>query len=159
MRFSKLATAAVVAALLGVGLAYAQTAPTVKNYFARCAGTLPCDNILNIGGTAQYRNRGTVTQITSISTGVTLNATSGTITTVSQTIAAGAEGVFQVTNSAVGANDVIILSMSNAGAGTFIAAVSQVAAGSFTITITNLDAAAAGNSALTINFAVIKSLA
>lgn len=135
-------------------LLYAQ-AYTVKNYFQQCSG-VACDNILNIGGTLTYRNRGTVTQITSISTGVTINATSGTITTVSQTVAGGAEATFVVTDSAVVATDNIILTVGNAGAGVFIGSVSNIGAGSFTITLSNVDAAA-GNSVLTINFLVIKS--
>lgn len=141
-------------------LVFAQGA-TVKNYFSTCSGAR-CDNVLNIGGTLEYENRGTVTQATSITTGVTLNTTSGTITTVSQTIAAGAEAEFTVTNSTVGVNDVVIVNLADTASGAggpFIVTVSDVKAGSFKIAIANPHAANAGNSVLKVNFAVIKSAA
>ena len=97
-----------------------------------------------------------VTQATSITTGVTCNALSGVITTVSQTVAGGAEASFTVTNSEVAATDVVVVSIkTHTSAGLFFAAVTQVAAGSFRISLTNLDTAA-GNNVLVLNFAVIK---
>lgn len=155
------------ASLIGVmlvtpaGDALAQ-AITVKNYLARCAGTLPCDNVLNIGGTLRVRGQGTVTQITSITTGVTLNANSGVITTVSQTIAAAGEAEFTVTDSLVAATDVVIVNVAsiNGGAGgPFQATISAVAAGSFVIALSNAHAANAGNSVLVLNFTVIHAAA
>jgi hypothetical protein len=110
----KISLGLVAALVLVASFAYA--APTVKNYFTGCSG-FQCDNVLNIGGTLTFKNRGTVTQITTIATGVTINATSGTITTVSQTTAGGAEVTFVVTNSKVAATDTIALSVVNAGAG------------------------------------------
>lgn len=99
-----------------------------------------------------------VTQATSISTGVTCSAYSGVITTVSQTVAAGAEAQFTVTNTKVAATDVVVASIkTHTSAGTFIAAVTAVAAGSFQITLTNLHASAAGDNVLVINFVVIKA--
>lgn len=99
-----------------------------------------------------------VTQATSITTGVTINAPCGTITTVSQTIAAAGEASFTVTNSVVEANDVVIVNVKThtSGGGPFIAYVSAVAAGSFQITLTNPAAAAAGDNVLVLSFAVIK---
>lgn len=103
---------------------------------------------------------GAVTQATSITTGVTLNTVCGTITTVSQTVAAGAEADFVVTNSQVAATDVVVACIkSTASAGTFIVAVAAVAAGSFTLRLTNLHAANAGDNTILINFAVIKGVA
>ncbi|RVN04658.1 hypothetical protein [Sinorhizobium meliloti] len=101
-----------------------------------------------------------VTQLTSITTGVTCNAYSGVITTVSQTVAAGAEAEFTVTNSKVAATDVVVACIkTHTSAGTFDVSVSAVAAGSFKLRLTNLDAAAAGNNVLVINFLVLKAAA
>lgn len=98
-----------------------------------------------------------VTQITSITTGVTCNSLTGVITTVSQTVAAGAEADFVVTNSKVAATDVVTVNIkTHTSAGTFAAVVAAVAAGSFTIRLTNLDASAAGNNVLVLNFIVHK---
>lgn len=99
---------------------------------------------------------GTVTQATSITTGVTLNKLTGQITTVASTLAAAAEATFTVTNSQVTAKDVVVLSTTYAGAGTAQCYCSKVAAGSFDITLTNLHASAAFDAALTINFVVLK---
>lgn len=100
-------------------------------------------------------DRGTVTQATSITTGVTCNAMAGTITTVSQTVAAGAEASFTVTNNRVKATDVVNVSIkSTASAGKFIPWVSATADGSFEVTVTNVDAAA-GNNTLVLNFVVL----
>lgn len=102
---------------------------------------------------------GTVTQLTSITTGVTLNTVSGAITTVSSTLAAGAEATFQVTNSQLASTDVVVVNIgATSSAGTPMAFVSAVADGSFDITISNLHASAALNNTLTINFAVVKAV-
>jgi hypothetical protein len=101
-----------------------------------------------------------VTQATSITTGVTCNALTGVITTVSQTVAAGAEAEFTVTNSEVAATDVPVVAIkTHTSAGDFIAAVSAVSDGSFKIRLTNLHASTAGNNVLVINFAIIKAAA
>ena len=117
--------------------------------------------------TAHYRNgdgavvandQAAVTQATSITTGVTCNAYSGVITTVSQTVAAGAEADFVVTNSKVAATDNVVVNIkTHTSAGSFIAAVSAVAAGQFTIRLTNLHASAAGDNVLVLNFRVLKN--
>lgn len=100
-----------------------------------------------------------VTQASSITTGVTCNAYSGVITTVSQTVAGGAEASFTVTNNKVAATDVVLVSIkTHTSAGLFFPAVTAVAAGSFQISLANLDAAA-GNNVLVINFAVVKCAA
>jgi len=102
---------------------------------------------------------GTVTQITNSSTGVTLNTTTGQITTVALTTAAGAEEVFTVTDSSVAATDIPVVTTTYAGAGTILVGVKKVVAGAFDIVITNLHASAAFNAAAVINFAVIKGSA
>jgi len=103
---------------------------------------------------------GAVTQLTSISTGVALDAIAGTITTVSTTLAAAAEADFVVTNSKVAATDVVVANIkSTASAGTPLVSVVAVAAGSFTVRITNLHASAALDNTLLINFVVVKAQA
>jgi len=102
---------------------------------------------------------GAVTQITSASTGVTLNKVCGQITTVALTTAAAAEEVFTVTNSAVAAEDVIGLSTTYDGGGTPLLSVKAVADGSFDVVITNVHATAALDALMVINFAVVKAVA
>ena len=105
---------------------------------------------------------GVVTQITSRSTGVTLNKPSGTITTATTSLAAEASADFVVTNSFVGIDDVVVLSMQSGAvaAGTRVN-VAAVAAGSFTIRVHNGNVAAgtAETGAILINFVVIKGAA
>lgn len=110
-------------------------------------------NVTGKGFTAT--DGGTVTQASSITTGVTLNTTTGQITTVSTTLAAAGEAAFVVTNSVVAATSVVVASLaSTSSAGTPFVGVSAIAAGSFTILITNLHASAALDNTLTINFMV-----
>jgi hypothetical protein len=108
---------------------------------------------LNIGPSA------TVTQLTNRSTGVTVNASSGQITTDATSLAAGAEATFIVTNNKVSAKSVVVVNMaSGATADTSVAVVSAVAAGSFSVTLTNLNAATADTGAGVINFVVINGV-
>jgi hypothetical protein len=114
-----------------------------------------------VTGTLQLRNGGAVPQATSITTGVTLNGSSGQITTVASTLAAGAEATFTVTNAKVLDGTAVVVACIGAygGAGTPVAAVTRVAAGSFDVTLTNLHATAALDAAVPINFAVINGSA
>ena len=96
-----------------------------------------------------------VTQITTIATAVTANGYAGRITTVSQTIAAAAEGIFTVNNDVVRAEDVVVVSVSNPGDGTIIGTVTAVADGSFEVTLTNIHASEAGDDILQVNFRVL----
>jgi hypothetical protein len=76
----------------------------------------------NGDGVPVVQGQTAVTQITTISTGVTCSAYSGVITTVSQTVAAGAAADFTVTNTKVAATDTVVVNIkSTASAGTFIA--------------------------------------
>lgn len=103
---------------------------------------------------------GAVTQETNRTTGVTLNKICGTITTHNASLAAGAEATFTVTNSAVAATDVVVVSLKDkSGTALSIPFVTDVAAGKFDITLTNLDASTADTSASVINFVVIKGVA
>lgn len=101
---------------------------------------------------------GAVTQVTSISTAVTLNKVCGRVTTVAATTAAAAEDIFTVNNSEVNNTDVVVVSTTYAGGGTPLVYVKKVLNGSFDIAISNLAAAAALDAALVINFAIIKSV-
>lgn len=112
----------------------------------------------NADGVPVVQGQTAVTQATSITTGVTCNAYSGVITTVSQTVAAGAEADIVVTDSKVAATDVVLACIkTHTSAGSFIVAVAAVAAGQFTLRLTNLHASAAGDNVLVITFLVLKA--
>lgn len=114
----------------------------------------------NADGVLVTQGQTAVTQATSITTGVTCNAYTGVITTVSQTVAGGAEAEFTVTNNKVAATDVVVACIkTHTSAGEFIVGVSAVAAGSFKLRLTNLHASTAGNNVLVINFLVLKAVA
>ena len=101
---------------------------------------------------------GAVTQLTSKSTGVTLNKLCGAITTHNAALAAAAEVSFTVTNNTVSANDVPVVAIkSGAVAGTYLIDVTAVADGSFRITISNVSTGSLSQS-LILNFAVIKAV-
>jgi hypothetical protein len=101
---------------------------------------------------------GAVTQITSITTGVTLNKVCGTITTVSSTLAAGVDTSFTLTNSKIAAADVVIASVKSYGGtadGIPVIAVQSTAAGSCVFNIRNTGAVTL-DALIVINFAVFK---
>lgn len=102
---------------------------------------------------------GTITQQTNRTTGVTLNALTGQITTNNASLAAEASAVFVVTNASVAATDVVVVSQaSGSNGGNTDVTVVAVAAGSFSLMVSNNNAAAgtAETGAIVINFAVIK---
>jgi hypothetical protein len=85
--------------------------------------------------------KGTATQLTNITTGVTVNASAGVITTVSSTLAANASATFIVTNDKVVPSSVVVVtSNSSASAGLAVATLTDVRDGDFSVTITNLHA-------------------
>jgi hypothetical protein len=98
---------------------------------------------------------GAVTQITSRTTGVTLNKTAGAITLVSAAGSATA-ATFTVTNSTVAATDVIILNQKS-GTDLYDLMVTAVAAGSFNLTFRTTGGTTTETPVL--NFAVIKAVA
>lgn len=114
---------------------------------------------LNVTSQAGAGTGGTVTQVTNRSTGVTLNKACGTIVTDTTSLAALAAASFTVTNSVVGINDVVVLSVQSGATNvkTFVK-VTTVAAGSFIITVHNVDAATAEIGAIIINFIVFKNV-
>ena len=102
---------------------------------------------------------GTVTQATSKSTGATLNTVSGQITMNAAALAAAAEVSFTLTNSAVAATDVVMVSIaSGATAGAYSVQCDAVAAGSCRISVGNRSTGSLSE-AIVLNFVVIKAVA
>ena len=97
-----------------------------------------------------------VTQATSKSTGVTVNAPCGTITMNNAALTAGSEVAFIVTNSMVSAYDVPVVAIKSGAttAGTYLLSIATVAAGSFTIAVSNASAGSLSE-ALVISFAIV----
>ena len=107
---------------------------------------------------------GAVTQITSRSTGVTMvpnPCLSGTIQTDTSSLAGLAAADFIVTDTAVAIGDVVVCSIqSGSNGGNTEVTCSTVTAGTFTLRVSNGNAAAgtAETGALKINFAIIKAV-
>lgn len=100
--------------------------------------------------------KSTVTQITAITTGVTINAAAGVITTVSSTLAAGSNATFIVTNSFVTSASVIMLTVDDsASAGLAKLNVQTVGSGVFSVNITNIHATNAFNNVIKIHFLIV----
>jgi len=101
---------------------------------------------------------GTVTQLTSKSTGVTLNKSAGQITMNDAALANVTNVTFTLTNSTISAKDVVVLSVSSgATAGAYNCWISGKATGSCSITLRNLSGGSLSE-AVVINFAVIHVL-
>lgn len=98
---------------------------------------------------------GTVTQLTSRTTGVTLNKASGAITMFSAAGSATA-ATFTVTNSTVAATDTIVLNQKS-GSNLYNFIVTAVAAGSFNVTFYTTGGTA--TDAPVINYSVVKGVA
>jgi len=103
--------------------------------------------------------QGAVTQLTSKSTGVTLNKSAGRITMHDAALAGSAAVSFILTNSVISANDTIIVCVSSnttgSAAGAYTTYVSYLAAGSALITLRNLTTATSYSEAVIINFSII----
>ena len=102
-----------------------------------------------------------VTQLTNRTTGVTANGLSGTITTRNDSLAGLTGAAFVVTNSSVAIGDVPVVAIqSGSNGGNTDVTVVDVAAGSFTILVSNGNAAAgtAETGVILINFAIIKAV-
>lgn len=99
-----------------------------------------------------------VTQLDSITTAVTLNASSGVITTVSSTLAADTAVQFTVNNSHVSASSVVLANVQDFS-GTLTdrilsASVDSVSEGSFVVSVLN-GGATALNGVIKIGFLVV----
>jgi len=100
--------------------------------------------------------RATQTQATSKSTGVTVNAVVGDITLNAASLAANTTVSFVLTNSAIAANDTVILNHVTTGTfGSYVLNAHGFATGSCTIDVRNIGAGALAE-AIVIRFVVIK---
>jgi len=108
------------------------------------------------GGQLGYSTdaQGAVTQLTSKSTGVTLNKSCGQITMNNAALGATTNVTFTLTNSAIGPRDVLILNVSGGTTGSYNAWVSELAVGSASITVRNITGGSLSE-AIVINFAII----
>jgi len=103
--------------------------------------------------------QGAVTQLTSKSTGVTLNNSAGRITMNDAALAGATAVSFILTNSSISIKDTIIVCVSSnttgSAAGAYTTYVSYLAAGSALITLRNLTASTSYSEAVIINFSII----
>ena len=117
--------------------------------------SIESDSVVSAG---QFGFKGTpvktVTQQTSITTGVTINSPAGTIECVNHTFSSGTAYEFTVINSYVSPEDVIILSFQDGDAYVF-ANVTDVNNGTFNISLIDIHNQGV-NATLKINFAVIE---
>lgn len=98
----------------------------------------------------------TVTQLTSISTGVTVTKRSGVITTVSSTLAADSSASFVVTATGlVTTTSRVLLTVEYGGNGVPVCTLSTVATNSFTVKLYNAHPSAAFNNTLKIHYLII----
>jgi len=99
--------------------------------------------------------QGTVTQLTSKSTAVTLNKSMGRITMNNEALAAGTNALFTLNNTSIGPNDVVLVSVSGGGtAGAYWPFVASQTTGSAVIGLYNNSGGSLGQ-AVIINFTVI----
>ena len=100
-------------------------------------------------------DKGVVTQITGITTAVTLDTHSGVITTVSSTLAASADKVFNFNNVNITDNAVVLLSLAYNGSGTPVVNVVDLGAGLCGVQLTNVHPTDPLNATVKIHFTVI----
>jgi hypothetical protein len=99
--------------------------------------------------------QGTVTQLTSKSTAVTLNKSAGRITLNNEALAGNTAVSFTLNNTSISTNDTIIVCISGgATAAAYTTYVSSLAAGSAVVTLRNLTGGSLGE-AVIINYAII----
>ena len=98
-----------------------------------------------------------VTQDTSITTGVTVNALNGVITTVSSTLAANTKASFIVTNPNVLAGSKLLVSVEydEAATGIPVVGVADIAAGSFKVVLSNGAGVDALNNVVKVHYLII----
>tara|TARA_Y100000592_G_scaffold87350_1_gene141786 strand:+ start:246 stop:962 length:717 start_codon:yes stop_codon:yes gene_type:complete len=128
---------------------------TDKFTVASATGNTAIAGTLDVTGKFGYTSGGTKTQVTSKSTGVTLNNLTGQITMNGAALGANTSVSFVVTNSTVAANDIIILNHLSVGLGSYLFSANTITNGSFTITASNITANPLSQ-AVVISFIVIK---
>jgi len=103
--------------------------------------------------------QGSVTQLTSKSTGVTLNKPSGQITMNGASLAGATNVGFTLTNSTISAKDTLLLTIaSGATVASYNVWVTSLIAGSAAINLRNITAATPLSEAVVLNFAIIHLL-
>lgn len=103
-----------------------------------------------------FRVGGTVTQITSKATGVTLDKSCGEITLDAAALASDTTVSFTLTNSAIGAKDVLVLNHVSGGTAGAYTLNAQAAAGSASINVRNVTGGSLSE-AIVIRFVVLKA--
>lgn len=100
--------------------------------------------------------QGTVTQLTSKSTAVTLNKSAGVVTMNNASLATATNATFTLNNSFISANDTVILTISGGQAtpGSYNVFANALSAGSVSITLRNISGGSLSE-AVVINFAII----
>ena len=100
--------------------------------------------------------QGTVTQLTSKSTAVTLNKPAGRITMDAASLATATNATFTLNNSFISANDTVILTISGGQAtpGSYNVFANALGAGTVSITLRNISGGPLA-AAVVINFAII----
>jgi hypothetical protein len=100
--------------------------------------------------------QGSVTQLTSKSTAVTLNKSAGVITMNNASLATATNATFTLNNSLISANDTVILTIAGgqATAGSYNVFANALAAGSVSISLRNISGGSLSE-AIVINFALI----
>lgn len=100
--------------------------------------------------------QGTVTQLTSKSTAVTLNKSAGRITMNNASLATATNATFTLNNSMVSANDTVILTISGGQAtpGSYNVFANALDAGTVSITLRNISGGSLSE-AVVVNFCVI----
>ena len=111
------------------------------------AGTLEADKLV--------LTKLNVTQGTSKTTAVPITAYAGIITTVALSDAANASFSFDVTNSAIAATNVVLVSVDENSSTGFAVVAAKSATGKFTVTVKNVDASAALNAAIKIHYTIL----
>jgi len=96
-----------------------------------------------------------VTQGTSKTTAVPITTFTGIITTVALSDAANASFSFDVTNAAIAATNVVLVSVDQNGSTGFAVVAAASATGKFTVKVKNVDASAALNAAIKIHYTVL----
>ena len=120
--------------------------------------TLPTDvsNLLpNAAPLQALYDTANVTQLTAITTAVTVNANNGIITTVSSTLAGNSNAAFTVNNDKVLSTSRILLTVEHPGAGIPVLITETITNGSFDIRIYNVSSNAFTN-VLKISFIIIQ---
>lgn len=100
--------------------------------------------------------QGTVTQLTSKSTAVTLNKSAGRITMNGASLATATNATFTLNNNLISTNDTVILTISGGQAtpGSYNVFANALSAGSVSITLRNISGGSLSE-AVVVNFALI----